>query len=222
MNETPLGTREVKTQVKNPALVVRRRRQIVDAAVQLFIAKGFHKTTTREIAAACGFSIGSLYEYVRSKEDVLYLVCETIHGEIEAGVDAALSRSSRGCEAVAEMIRAYFQVCHHMSDHILLIYQETQSLPPHWRKRVLENEVRITGLFVGALARVMDTSGDLPKLNERSIELIAHNITVLGHMWTFRRWFLARHYRIEDYIALQTDFILGLLGENAGASRAES
>jgi hypothetical protein len=28
-------------------------------------------------------------------------------------------------------------------------------------------------------------------------------------MWTFRRWFLSRHFTIEDYIRRQTDFILG-------------
>jgi hypothetical protein len=27
-------------------------------------------------------------------------------------------------------------------------------------------------------------------------------------MWTFRRWFLGKHYGIEDYIALQTAAIL--------------
>jgi hypothetical protein len=27
-------------------------------------------------------------------------------------------------------------------------------------------------------------------------------------MWTFRRWYLARHYSLEDYIAHQTQFIL--------------
>jgi hypothetical protein len=47
-------------------------------------------------------------------------------------------------------------------------------------------------------------------MDDRSIELAAHNISVLGHMWTFRRWFLARHYSIDDYIELQTDFILGI------------
>jgi hypothetical protein len=47
-------------------------------------------------------------------------------------------------------------------------------------------------------------------MDEHSVELAAHNISVLGHMWTFRRWYLARHYRIEDYIRLQTDFILGM------------
>ena len=209
---TPQGRApNIETQVKNPQLVERRRREIVDAAVPLFIQKGFHKTTTREIAAATGFSIGLLYEYVRSKEDVLYLVCEAIHDEVERGVDEALKGHALGRDALTGMIRAYFEVCHRMSNHILLIYQETQSLPPHWRKRVLENEVRLTGLFVNALARI-EGYGDLPRLTEKSIELMAHNITVLGHMWTFRRWFLARHYSIEDYIALQTDFIIGLLG----------
>ena len=52
--------------------------------------------------------------------------------------------------------------------------------------------------------------GELPSLDERSIELAAHNISVLGHMWTFRRWFFARHYTIEDYIKIQTEFILNM------------
>jgi AcrR family transcriptional regulator len=202
------GVKDIPTQIKNADLVEKRRRQIVDAAVGLFVEKGFHKTTTRQIAAAAGFSIGSLYEYVGSKEDVLYLVCDAIHDEVERAVSEALSRAKRGKGALTEVIREYFMVCHRMSDHVLLIYQETQSLPPQWRKRVLEKEVRVTGIFMDVLARLIG-SGDLPRLNEKFLELAAHNITVMGHMWTFRRWFLARHYSIEDYIEMQTEFILG-------------
>jgi len=198
----------IPTQIKNPDLVAQRHRQIVDGAVQLFIQQGFHKTTTRQIARAAGFSIGSLYEYIASKEDILYLVCDAIHAEVERGVSQAMTRASGGHNPLAEVIREYFLVCNRMSDHILLIYQETQSLPPRWRKKVLENEVRITGVFMEVLARLI-SSGDLPHISERSMELVAHNISVLGHMWTFRRWFLARHYSIEDYIELQTEFILG-------------
>ena len=143
------------------------------------------------------------------KEDILYLVCDAIHAEIQKSVAAALKQANRDRHPLAAVIRAYFMVCREMNDHILLIYQETQSLPPHWRKRVLENEVRITGLFVHALALIMDSGDELPKLNEGSVELIAHNITVLGHMWTFRRWFLSRHYSIDEYIEHQTRFILG-------------
>lgn len=201
--------KDIPTQIKNPELVERRRRQIAEAAVQLFIKKGFHKTTTREIAQAAGFSIGSLYEYIASKEDVLYLVCEAIHTEVERGVAEALTRTTVGRDALAEVIREYFLVCDRMSDFILLIYQETRSLPSQWQRRVLENELRITGLFVEVLAPIAAT-GELPNLDERSIELAAHNIAVLGHMWTFRRWYLGRHYTIDDYIKLQTEFMLGL------------
>jgi len=205
-------TKDIPTQVKDPDLVERRRRQIADAAVQLFIQKGFHKTTTRQIAGASGFSIGSLYEYFTSKEDILYMVCESIHAEVERGVAEAMSTATAGREALEGVIREYFEVCHRMSDFILLIYQESQSLPSQWRKRVLENELQITGLFVEVLARIA-ASGELPGVKEQHIELAAHNIVVLGHMWTFRRWYLARHYSLEDYTERQTAFILKMCAQ---------
>ena len=135
------------------------------------------------------------------------MVCESIHAEVERGVTEAMTRATAGREALTGVIREYFKVCHRMSDFILLIYQESQSLPSQWQKRVLENELRITGLFVEVLARIA-ASGELPGIKEQHIELAAHNIVVLGHMWTFRRWYLARHYSFEDYIDHQTAFIL--------------
>ncbi len=202
--------KDVPTQVKDPELVKRRRRQIVDAAVELFIKRGFHKTTTRQIAQAAGLSIGSVYEYVSTKEDVLYLVCDVIHAEAERQISEALARTAGGRETLAEVIREYFMVCDRMSDHILLVYQETQSLPSRWRKKVLENEVRFTGIFKKVLQRLVAT-GELPALENSTLELVAHNITVLGHMWTFRRWFLRRRYTIEGYIAIQTSLLCGEL-----------
>ena len=147
--------RQIPTQVKNQDLVQRRRHQIVDAAVELFIQNGFHKTTTRQIAKAAGVSIGSLYEYVASKEDVLYLVCDAIHAEMQRGMAEAMQRVADQGNPLAEVVRAYLLVCDRMNDHILLIYQETQSLPGKWQRVVLENEVRITGLFTRALAHLM-------------------------------------------------------------------
>jgi len=209
---------DIPTQVKNPDLVERRRRQIADAAVQLFMEKGFHKTTTRQIAQAAGISIGSLYEYFTCKEDILYLVCDSIHSEVERGVTEAMARASEGRMVLAEVVREYFMVCNRMSDFILLIYQETHSLPAQWQQRVLENELRITGLLVAVLARLA-AAGTLPAMEDNQIEIAAHNIVVLGHTWTFRRWYLARHYSIEDYIRLQTDFIMKMCTRQASAAQ---
>ena len=200
-------TSDVHTLVKDPGLVERRRREIVDAAVRLFVENGFHKTTTRQIARAAGFSIGTLYEYVASKEDILYLVCDAIHAEIENGVAEVMEQATGGWDALRGVIREYFLVCDRMSDHILLIYQETKSLTPQWQKKVLENEVRVTELFKGALEGLSSKEG-IKGPDDASLELMAHNIMVLGHMWTFRRWFFRRRFRIEDYISHQTDLIL--------------
>ena len=54
-------------------------------------------------------------------------------------------------------------------------------------------------------------TGEIPALEESTLELVAHNIKVLGHMWTFRRWFLRRYYTVEEYIAIQTSLLCGEL-----------
>ena len=208
------GFPEVETQIKNKKLVEERRRQIVDAAVQLFIHHGYHKTTTRMLAKETGLSIGSLYEYIATKDDVLYLVCRAIHKEVEQGLREALSRSSGGREALQEIIREYFQVCDRMSDHILLLYQVTHFLPDKWQKTVIDAELRITSLFIDAMQQ-LKASGTLP-LDEETISLAGHNISVLGHTWAFRRWYFARNFTIEQYIAKQTAFIMGFLPEKQG------
>lgn len=197
----------IPTQIKNKALVARRRRQIVDAAVELFLENGFHKSTTRQIAKAAGISTGLLYEYVTTKEDILFLVCETIHADMHATVTKALAQVEKESHPLAKAIREYFLVCHRLSDHIVLIYQEIHSLPSNWRKFVLNNEVKITRLFSDVLAELVD-KGKLPDLEASVLDLAAHNISVLGHMWAFRRWLLATHYTIDEYIEIQTGFIL--------------
>ena len=59
---------------QNSSLIEKRHQQIVDGACKIFFTKGYHPTTTRDIANACGMSIGQLYHYISSKDDVLYLV----------------------------------------------------------------------------------------------------------------------------------------------------
>jgi AcrR family transcriptional regulator len=48
-----------------------RREQIIQAAAQLFASKGFHRTTTRDIAEAAEVSEGTLYNYFENKDDLL-------------------------------------------------------------------------------------------------------------------------------------------------------
>ena len=53
-----------------------RRQQILMGAAQVFAQKGFHKATTKEIAAAAGVSEGTIYNYFNNKRDLLLAMVE--------------------------------------------------------------------------------------------------------------------------------------------------
>ena len=80
---------------------------MIRGAVKLFKEKGFHRATTREIAKAAGFSIGTLYEYIRTKEDVLFLVCDSIYDEVHDRL-SALSYEEGTVDGLQVAIHQYF------------------------------------------------------------------------------------------------------------------
>lgn len=198
--------KSIPSRVLDPQLVEARRLQIVRAAVDLFVEKGFHKTTTREIAKASGIGIGTLYEYLQSKEDVLYLVCAYIHQEVEKRLTEARLEAENGRDLLIKSIRRFFACVDELQDYVLLIYQETKSLPPETLKLVLQQEEAITHLFTDILEKGRE-DGSI-QLAPQHVTLTAHNIVVLGQMWTFRRWALHRHYSLEEYTERQLTLLL--------------
>ncbi|GAB7387866.1 TetR/AcrR family transcriptional regulator [Bacillaceae bacterium] len=196
----------IPSDVKDPKLIEKRREQIIEAAVQLFIRKGFHKTTTREIAKASGFSIGTLYEYIESKEDVLYLVCDAIHNEVERRIQEALTYSASGLETLKSMVKNYIYVMDQMQDRVLLVYQEAKSLPREALRYVLNKEKEITNIFAEVLRRGI-ADGSIT-MDEKDVSLMAHNIIIFGQMWAFRRWALAEQYTLEEYAEKQMSLLL--------------
>lgn len=179
---------------------------MIEAAVTLFIEKGFYKTTTREIAAKAGFSIGTLYEYIRSKEDVLYLVCDAIHQELEESLRQAVEEKPTGRESLKIAMHRFFRLMDEMQDRVLLIYQEAKSLPKETLSYVLNREVQMTEIFETILKKGIE-DGSI-RLEPQDVKLIAQNIMVLGEMWAFRRWALTKSFTLEEFIEKQTAFIL--------------
>ncbi len=57
--------------VQDAALVEKRRDQICDAALELFLRQGFAATTIRDICASSGVNQASIYDYIANKNDIL-------------------------------------------------------------------------------------------------------------------------------------------------------
>jgi AcrR family transcriptional regulator len=205
LEKTIMSKRQVETNVKDERLIQKRRDQMIKGAVTLFKQKGFHGTTTREIAKAAGFSIGTLYEYIRTKEDILFLVCDSIYENVSERLGKDLAEKKGTLKSLKLGIAYYFNIVHEMQTEFLVLYQETKSLSRDAKHYIIEKETEMVGMFENVLAKCV-ANGEL-HLSEREVNMMAHNIFVLGQMWGFRRWALHKQYTLQEYIDLQTDLL---------------
>lgn len=198
--------KQVPSLVKDQRLIKMRREQIVKAAVRLFHEKGYHGTTTREVAKASGFSIGTSYEYIGSKEDILYLVCDAVYEEVMEKWKQLMDKNLQGLPRLLQIIDAYFHVIDEMQDEVLVMYQETKSLPKDALKYVFEKELRMKKVFENEFYECRKQG--LIDLNDEEISLASHNILVAGHMWTFRRWAIQKDLDFDTYRKMQISMLL--------------
>lgn len=202
-----MSENQILSSIKDRELVEKRRNQMIKGAITLFKEKGFHRTTTREIAKESGFSIGTLYEYIRTKEDVLFLVCDSIYEEVRKRLGSAINLDRPSIDNLVSLIKSYFHLMDEMQEEILIMYQEVKSLKKETKDYVMEKERDM----VKMLERAINTS--LPgKVSSQDAVLLANNIFVQGQMWGFRRWILQKEFTLEEYMDRQIRFILQAAG----------
>ena len=85
-----------------------REDRVRAAALRLFKEKGYHATSMRDIASEVGINKGSLYSYIRSKEDLLIPVFEQAMGVLLAQIEQITADSGlRPTERLKRAIHAH-------------------------------------------------------------------------------------------------------------------
>jgi AcrR family transcriptional regulator len=82
-----------------------RRKQILDAATQVFAEKGFHRATIKEIARVAGIADGTIYTYFASKDEVLLAVLDRLNETTERKQQFVLGSE----QDLKAFFRAYLQ-----------------------------------------------------------------------------------------------------------------
>lgn len=85
---------EIRGRQDGIAATVPREEQVRAAALRLFKEKGYHATSMRDIASAVGINKGSLYSYIKTKEDLLIPVFEQAMGVLLAEIEQLTADSS--------------------------------------------------------------------------------------------------------------------------------
>src|SRR6202022_3748004 len=75
-------TEALKLQNQDDPPVKARKRQIFLAAGRVLARKSFHQATVKEMALEAGLAAGSIYMYLRSKDEILLLLAESMVGEL--------------------------------------------------------------------------------------------------------------------------------------------
>ena len=122
------AVRSVGTNTKDPDLIRDRREQLISAALKVFQEKGFHATTVRDIGRAAGLTQGTIYNYVRSKEDILFLVCDRVIAEYISSMEEAAAATGDPAARLREALRGVTRVMIEQSSAILLVYHESHNL----------------------------------------------------------------------------------------------
>ena len=201
-------SRRIRSATKNQDLVRERRETLINAAIKVFVEKGFHNATVRDIGRAASMTQGTIYNYVRSKDDILYMVCDRIVSEYNAETRKALELAHDPVSRVRAAVRAISEVMYRHRREILLIYQDSHLLEPRSLKVILARVEEFIGMFERILAEAARELGvRLPYPH-----VSANILTFLPVMIALRGWSLRDDPPREAMIEEISAFIVRGLG----------
>ena len=148
------------------ACIFRRRRkearpaELLEAALTLFVEKGFAATRSEEVAKAAGVSKGTLYLYFPSKEELLKAVIQHFLGtEIEAGIQEAAAADGPTAQVMEQLLVTWWTRIYDgpASGVFKLVITEVRNFPEigeFWVERVVgPGQEIVSGLIRRGIAR---------------------------------------------------------------------
>jgi AcrR family transcriptional regulator len=104
-------------------------RRLMLAAVESFALRGYHATTTRDIAGAAGMSPAALYVHFPSKAALLFAISKTGHEQTLTLVESVAAQSVGAVERMRKIVEDF--VAWHARRHTVarVVQYELQALP---------------------------------------------------------------------------------------------
>jgi AcrR family transcriptional regulator len=204
-----------KTLIRDPEMLKKRRAAIAKVAFALFLRHGYHNTSVREIADEASISVGALFTYFTTKDDILFYIIDYSLSAIERAfenvkrdMDTLIMAGVQPDRVMAVAVISYCRFIDETKHFTLLAYQETKSLIDSARKLLFDRERHIISIFEEVIRY-----GIRQKVwVAQDTAVLAHSIIVLGQAWAVRRWFLLSEVdSVDDYATKLLSFVLGML-----------
>ena len=197
-----------KMQIKNPRVAIVNLEKIFTATFALTTEKGFQAMSLRDLSSEAQISMGGLYSYIGSKEDL----ASVIEGVLRSCIDKVVAGlNSANLEPVdflrtlifseiymVELLRPWYQFC----------FMEVKGLPREQQQQTLELELR----FEESLVEVFEKGTASGVFQCKTPKLLASQVTAQLEQWHLKQWkFKLRGVSNDDYAQFIFDNLMRCL-----------
>src|SRR4030042_3594019 len=101
-----------------------RQDEILKAARELFLSKGFHETTLEEIAHQAEFGKGTIYNYFASKEELFFGIIEQVIEEMQGIAHESVAAPGNAREKLLLYAREIIRYVKENGELLHVVYHE--------------------------------------------------------------------------------------------------
>ena len=148
----------------------RKRGRIIESAERLFASQGFHQTTIAHISQDCGVHEASIFQYYKTKENLLVAIPEAHLSETLIGIDEHLQGMKGAEPKLRKLIWHQLRDLSQNRPYTAILLQELRTLPAFYESPAYELIRKYTG-FASAAIREGITDGDVSPEVEPSLAL---------------------------------------------------
>jgi AcrR family transcriptional regulator len=149
-----------------------KRADIVDAAAQLFEARGYFTTSVGDIAQQVGIEKPTLYHYFTSKEQILYEIHESFASQIVEAHKAALEKTDDPQEQLNAIFASFFKLMRDKRAHVRTFFFYFDELKNGvYRNKINRRRQQLSDLVQGAIENCI-RAGVFRPINARLTMLI--------------------------------------------------
>lgn len=205
-----LGNRQ-SIKIKKEGVAVKNLVKIINAALALGNTKGFDAMSLRDLSAEAGLSMGALYAYFSSKEELLCM----IQGQGAVVIRVLLDQTA-GMEdprmKLRRAIQAHIYLSEVMQQWFYFTYMETKNLAKGEHKKAIEAELFTEKILVD----IMKEGREKGIFRDADMELTGAVLKAMLQDWYLKRWKYARRgINAEKYASFVIDMVEMYLLERA-------
>jgi AcrR family transcriptional regulator len=182
--------------IKNPELIRKKQQQICRGALKVFKTKGFHAASIREIAEASQISLGSLYDYIEKKEDILFLVHQHGMDRISSRIQKWMDQYTDPYEQLVHVLKEIFLLSIDLKEELSFMYSETKHLPKTYLEQILRQDKEFVNFVESLIKKCVNSDA----VQCRNPEIYANIVIFLAAIIPLRGWNLFPKHSHEEVI----------------------